>query len=176
MPRNARSSRKYSTRDSGIRSLQETSARDFRATSKAAVVSELQPEVKRLLEKGPSLSEATMDLLAESEVLYKGLCPAPVMVFQKHGIRSQLAISGRRMSWCIGAATTGFGRSSLSLDWKRSGFYPEYWERVCVKMANNFSWMDHFDRYKYLPSCVSPNRWPIHWLVDRVWDCSMMNV
>jgi hypothetical protein len=35
--------------------------------------------------------------------------------------------------------------------------------------------MDHFDWYMYLPECLSPRRYPIHWLVDRVWDGNMMN-
>lgn len=61
----------------------------------------------------------------------------------------------------------------VSIDWERSGFYPEYWE--CVKATNNLTSMDRFDWYKYLPKCLSPNRYPIRWLVDRVWDRSMVN-
>ncbi|OIW32048.1 APH-domain-containing protein [Coniochaeta ligniaria NRRL 30616] len=59
------------------------------------------------------------------------------------------------------------------IDWERSGFYPEYWESV--KVNNNLAPMDRFDWYDYLPECISPNRYPIRWLLDRVWDRSMEN-
>lgn len=59
------------------------------------------------------------------------------------------------------------------VDWERSGFYPEYWE--AVKMTNNLFPGDRFDWYEYLPRCVSAIQYPIHWLVDRVWDANMEN-
>lgn len=59
------------------------------------------------------------------------------------------------------------------VDWERSGFYPEYWESV--KVTNNLAPMDCFDWYDYLPKCISPNRYPTRWLLDKVWDGCMEN-
>ncbi len=59
------------------------------------------------------------------------------------------------------------------IDWEGSGFYPEYWE--CVKMTNNLMPSDRDDWYHYVPESLSPQRYPVHWLVDRVWDPSLSN-
>ncbi|UPK96643.1 hypothetical protein LCI18_007578 [Fusarium solani-melongenae] len=59
------------------------------------------------------------------------------------------------------------------IDWEASGYYPEYWE--CIKAMNNLTPRDKSDWYQYLPSVISPNRYATHWLVDRVWDPSMVN-
>ncbi|KAH7248369.1 kinase-like domain-containing protein [Fusarium solani] len=59
------------------------------------------------------------------------------------------------------------------IDWEASGHYPEYWE--CIKATNNLTPRDDSDWYQYLPSVISPNRYAAHWLVDRVWDPSMVN-
>ncbi|KAL6713014.1 hypothetical protein ACLMJK_009410 [Lecanora helva] len=54
------------------------------------------------------------------------------------------------------------------LDWKKSGFYPDYFE--CLKATSNMSPSDANDWYEYLPSCASPRTYPQSWLVDRIWD------
>ena len=59
------------------------------------------------------------------------------------------------------------------IDWESSGFYPDYWE--AVKATNLLTPRDHFDWYKYLPPSISPNQYPIQWLVDRLWDRSATN-
>lgn len=59
------------------------------------------------------------------------------------------------------------------IDWEASGYYPEYWE--CIKATNNLTPRHDDDWYQYLPSVISPNRYAAHWLVDRVWDPSMVN-
>jgi thiamine kinase-like enzyme len=59
------------------------------------------------------------------------------------------------------------------VDWESSGWYPEYWESI--KMTNNLVPRDQFDWYQYLPETSCPKRYPIQWLVDRVWDSAMEN-
>ncbi|KAF4772736.1 hypothetical protein HER10_EVM0008955 [Colletotrichum scovillei] len=59
------------------------------------------------------------------------------------------------------------------IDWESSGFYPEYWD--CVKATNNLTPRDRSDWYQYLPMSISPQRYPIQWLVDRLWDRSLVN-
>lgn len=59
------------------------------------------------------------------------------------------------------------------IDWEASGFYPEYWE--CVKATNDLTLRDNFDWYEYLPELASPRRYPVEWLVDRLWDRNMNN-
>ncbi|RSL48263.1 hypothetical protein CEP54_013028 [Fusarium duplospermum] len=59
------------------------------------------------------------------------------------------------------------------IDWELSGFYPEYWE--CIKATNNLTPRDSTDWYQYLPDLISPGRYPTHWLIDRLWDRSMVN-
>ncbi|OHE91746.1 hypothetical protein CORC01_12973 [Colletotrichum orchidophilum] len=59
------------------------------------------------------------------------------------------------------------------IDWESSGFYPEYWD--CVKAANNLTPREQSDWYEYLPRSISPRQYTIQWLVDRVWDRSLVN-
>ncbi|KAK3175440.1 hypothetical protein K4F52_010270 [Lecanicillium sp. MT-2017a] len=59
------------------------------------------------------------------------------------------------------------------IDWETSGFYPEYWESI--KMTNTLTATETFDWYNYLPESVSPKNYAIQWLVDRVWDRSLVN-
>ena len=59
------------------------------------------------------------------------------------------------------------------IDWEASGFYPEHWESV--KMTNNLTPGDNNDWYKYLPGSSGPRQHAIQWLVDRVWDRSLVN-
>lgn len=53
------------------------------------------------------------------------------------------------------------------IDWEDSGFYPEYHE--CTTLTCNMSPVDENDWYHYLPGSISPSKFPIRWLVDRLW-------
>ncbi|RDW81313.1 aminoglycoside phosphotransferase family protein [Aspergillus mulundensis] len=53
------------------------------------------------------------------------------------------------------------------IDWEDSGFYPEYYE--CTTLSNGQSIMSDDDWYLYAPHCISPLRFPVRWLVDRLW-------
>ncbi|PGH36928.1 hypothetical protein GX50_00162 [[Emmonsia] crescens] len=53
------------------------------------------------------------------------------------------------------------------IDWEDSGFYPEYYE--CTTLSNGQSIMTDDDWYLYVPDCISPLRFPVRWLVDRLW-------
>ncbi|KAK2734486.1 hypothetical protein FQN55_002656 [Onygenales sp. PD_40] len=53
------------------------------------------------------------------------------------------------------------------IDWEDSGFYPEYYE--CTTLSNGQSIMVDDDWYLYVPDCISPLRFPVRWLVDRLW-------
>ncbi|OJD20253.1 hypothetical protein ACJ73_08412 [Blastomyces percursus] len=53
------------------------------------------------------------------------------------------------------------------IDWEDSGFYPEYYE--CTTLSNAQSINVDDDWYLYVPDCISPLRFPVRWLVDRLW-------
>lgn len=53
------------------------------------------------------------------------------------------------------------------IDWEDSGFYPPYYE--CSALTCTLSVVDENDWYLYLPECVSPLRFPVRWLVYRLW-------
>ncbi|OJD10587.1 hypothetical protein AJ78_08447 [Emergomyces pasteurianus Ep9510] len=59
------------------------------------------------------------------------------------------------------------------IDWEDSGFYPEYYE--CTMLTCTLSLVDENDWYLYLPECISPLRFPVRWLVDRLWDIHLKN-
>lgn len=66
-------------------------------------------------------------------------------------------------------------RLSGIIDWEDSGFYPDYYESTTL--AN---WLDvdaehDDDWFLYLPDVVSPLRWPVRWLVDRLWGNLLWN-
>lgn len=67
----------------------------------------------------------------------------------------------------------GIWRVTAIIDWESGGFYPEYWETV--KATNLLTPRVHFDWYKYIPQSICPSRYPIQWLVDRLWDRSVAN-
>jgi thiamine kinase-like enzyme len=67
----------------------------------------------------------------------------------------------------------GAWRVIAVIDWETSGFYSKYWESV--KMTNNLMPRDYFDWYRYLLESLSPRRYSIQWLVDRLWDRNMIN-
>lgn len=54
------------------------------------------------------------------------------------------------------------------IDWEDSGFYPDYYESTTL--TGNLSLVAHDDWYIYLPECISPLKYPVRWLVDRLWD------
>ncbi|KAK2781124.1 hypothetical protein FQN53_000815 [Emmonsiellopsis sp. PD_33] len=53
------------------------------------------------------------------------------------------------------------------IDWEDSGFYPEEYE--CTKVTYTMSEVEENDWYLYLPECISPKRFAVHWLVDWLW-------
>nr|POE61837.1 hypothetical protein CFP56_73141 [Quercus suber] len=53
------------------------------------------------------------------------------------------------------------------IDWEDSGFYPDYHESTTL--TRTMSVVDENDWYLYLPDCISPARYPLRWLVDRLW-------
>ncbi|RAK98799.1 aminoglycoside phosphotransferase family protein [Aspergillus ibericus CBS 121593] len=53
------------------------------------------------------------------------------------------------------------------IDWEDSGFYPFYYE--CTVLTRTLSLVDENDWYFYLPQSISPLKFPVHWLVDRLW-------
>ena len=55
------------------------------------------------------------------------------------------------------------------VDWERSGYYPDWFE--CIKTTNNLSTTESDNDWNlFLPTCISPQRYPLQWLLDRVWD------
>ncbi|WEW56195.1 tau 95 subunit of transcription factor TFIIIC [Emydomyces testavorans] len=52
------------------------------------------------------------------------------------------------------------------IDWEDSGFYPEYYESTTL--TGNLSLVDEDDWYLYLPESISPLKFPVRWLVDRL--------
>jgi hypothetical protein len=84
--------RAYSEKLESFKSIRNTKpgrvfpAKDIRSilceTDEATVLFELEPEVVSLVRDGDCLSEAIVDLLAEGEVLYEGVCATSVMVFR----------------------------------------------------------------------------------------------
>ncbi|KAJ6106303.1 hypothetical protein N7512_009820 [Penicillium capsulatum] len=64
--------------------------------------------------------------------------------------------------------THGDIRVTGIIDWKDSGFYPEYHE--CTQLTRTMSVVDENDWYLYLPESVSPLNFPKHWLVDQLWS------
>jgi len=54
------------------------------------------------------------------------------------------------------------------IDWETGGFYPEYFESS--KLLGNIRSRSETDWYDYLPACIAPERYPIHWLVHRLWE------
>ena len=53
------------------------------------------------------------------------------------------------------------------IDWEDSGFYPAYYE--CTTLTRTLSLVEEDDWYLYLPRSVSPLKFSIRWLVDRLW-------
>lgn len=99
--------------------------------------------------------------------LLRGLLPAsPVACVFSHG-------DLRPANIMVSQAHEGPWTVVGIIDWESSGFYPEYWD--AVKATNNLTTREQWDWYEFLPTQLSPRRYPTHWLIDRVWDRSMVN-
>lgn len=59
------------------------------------------------------------------------------------------------------------------IDWEEGGFYPEYYE--CTTLSNGQSIDCDDDWYLYVPDSISPLRYPVRWLVDRLWGNLLWN-
>ncbi|CAG8108998.1 unnamed protein product [Penicillium salamii] len=59
------------------------------------------------------------------------------------------------------------------IDWEDGGFYPEYYESTTL--SNGQSIMSDDDWYLYAPDCISALRFPVRWLVDRLWGNLLWN-
>ncbi|KAG6262108.1 hypothetical protein E4U49_003360 [Claviceps purpurea] len=97
--------------------------------------------------------------------LLRGLMPLSNKIVFTHGDIRPANIMVRR--------DDGTWRVTAIIDWEISGFYPEYWD--AVKSTNSLTSGENFDWYKYIPQSISPNRYPVPWLVDRLWDRSTTN-
>lgn len=53
------------------------------------------------------------------------------------------------------------------IDWEDSGLYPAYHE--CTVLTRTLSLVDENDWNLYLPESISPSRYPVRWLADRLW-------
>ncbi|KAG6210564.1 hypothetical protein E4U50_002631 [Claviceps purpurea] len=97
--------------------------------------------------------------------LLRGLMPLSNKIVFTHGDIRPANIMVRREDgkWTVTAI----------IDWEDSGFYPESWD--AIKTANLLTSREHFDWYKYIPQSISPNRYPVQWLVDRIWYPSAVN-
>ncbi|KAG6292773.1 hypothetical protein E4U46_008279 [Claviceps purpurea] len=97
--------------------------------------------------------------------LLSGLMPLSNKIVLTHGDIRPANIMVRREDgkWTVTAI----------IDWEDSGFYPESWD--AIKTANLLTSREHFDWYKYIPQSISPNRYPVQWLVDRIWYPSAVN-
>ncbi|KAG6109264.1 hypothetical protein E4U13_006005 [Claviceps humidiphila] len=97
--------------------------------------------------------------------LLRGLMPLSNKIVFTHGDIRPANLMVRR--------DDGTWRVTAIIDWETSGFYPEYWE--AVKSTNSLTSSEHSDWYKYIPQSISPNRYAVPWLVDRLWDRSTTN-
>ncbi|KAG5994876.1 hypothetical protein E4U52_000619 [Claviceps spartinae] len=97
--------------------------------------------------------------------LLRGLMPLSNKIVFTHGDIRPANIMVRR--------DDGTWRVTAIIDWETSGFYPEYWD--AVKSTNLLTPSETFDWYKYIPQSISPKRYPVPWLVDRLWDRSTTN-
>lgn len=53
------------------------------------------------------------------------------------------------------------------VDWEESGFYPTFYESS--HLTRNFHGRED-DWYLFLPKCIAPSNYAIHWLANRVWE------
>ncbi|OJD12983.1 hypothetical protein AJ78_06498 [Emergomyces pasteurianus Ep9510] len=86
---------------------------------------------------------------------------APESVFT-HGDLKKSNIMVKR-----GASTENSYTITGVIDWEDSGFYPEYYESTTLTEGQSI--LEDDDWYLYAPSIISPSRFPVRWLVDRLW-------
>ncbi|KAJ9193565.1 hypothetical protein DTO166G4_592 [Paecilomyces variotii] len=93
--------------------------------------------------------------------LLRGISPSPSsskIVFTHGDIRpDNIVVEVKDGGDCI---ITGI------IDWEYSGFYPDYYE--AIKCTNCLSPYEENDWFLFLPGCVSLERYPHWWLLDRV--------
>ncbi|KFY91877.1 hypothetical protein V498_05278 [Pseudogymnoascus sp. VKM F-4517 (FW-2822)] len=53
------------------------------------------------------------------------------------------------------------------IDWENSGFYPESQESI--RLLSGLTRYTETDWHAYVPPCISPKSYPVHWLVHRLW-------
>ncbi|OBT63252.1 hypothetical protein VE03_07786 [Pseudogymnoascus sp. 23342-1-I1] len=53
------------------------------------------------------------------------------------------------------------------IDWESSGFYPESQESILL--PSGLTRYTETDWHAYAPPCISAKRYPVHWLVHRLW-------
>lgn len=56
------------------------------------------------------------------------------------------------------------------IDWDHAGFYPEYHESMKATAA--LSSYDADDWWVFMPRCIAPTKYPVQWMVDRLWGRS----
>jgi hypothetical protein len=59
------------------------------------------------------------------------------------------------------------------IDWENSGFYPESQESI--RVLSGLTRYTETDWHKYVPPCISPKSYPVHWLVHRLWRHTVDN-
>ena len=59
------------------------------------------------------------------------------------------------------------------IDWENSGFYPESQESV--RLLSGLTRNTDTAWHAYAPPCISPKRYPVHWLVHRLWRHTVDN-
>lgn len=59
------------------------------------------------------------------------------------------------------------------IDWENSGFYPESQESI--RLLSGLTRYTETDWHDYAPPCISPKRYPVHWLVHRLWRHTVDN-
>lgn len=63
----------------------------------------------------------------------------------------------------------GYYQVTGLVDWERSGYYLDWFESV--KATNDLSTTESDNDWSlFLPACISPQRYPVPWLLNRVWD------
>ncbi|OBT79822.1 hypothetical protein VF21_01404 [Pseudogymnoascus sp. 05NY08] len=59
------------------------------------------------------------------------------------------------------------------IDWENSGFYLESQESI--RLLSGLTRYTETDWHKYVPPCISPKRYSVHWLVHRLWRHTVEN-
>ena len=57
------------------------------------------------------------------------------------------------------------------VDWETAGFYPEYFE--ASKILGDMNCHTKTDWYAYVPDCIAPATYPVHWLLHTLWQTTV---